>query len=102
MYFDVTWCTCTITMRRIREKKLSAWLLFTPSSAENSLEWFIVMCSYRSIREQALRVQAHVGVRMDYQLATPRLAALAQNSSIYKLERFSDHAPLTVNYDIEL
>lgn len=38
----------------------------------------------------------------DYQLATPRLAALAQHTSIYKLERFSDHAPLTVDYEIEL
>ena len=32
-------------------------------------------------------------------LATPALAALARSSSIYKGEKFSDHAPLTVGYD---
>ena len=40
----------------------------------------------------------NVGWRIDYQLATPRLAATAQSASIYKEQRFSDHAPLTIDY----
>jgi exodeoxyribonuclease-3 len=30
------------------------------------------------------------------------VAALARNASIYKDRWFSDHAPLTVDYDLEL
>jgi exodeoxyribonuclease-3 len=33
---------------------------------------------------------------MDYHLATPALAALAKTEHIYKAQRFSDHAPITV------
>jgi len=40
----------------------------------------------------------NVGWRLDYQIATPALAATATAASIYKEERFSDHAPLTVDY----
>ncbi|WP_239372903.1 exodeoxyribonuclease III [Snodgrassella gandavensis] len=42
-----------------------------------------------------------VGWRIDYQLATPNLAACAQTASIYKDEKFSDHAPLIVDYAYE-
>jgi exodeoxyribonuclease-3 len=41
----------------------------------------------------------NVGWRIDYQITTPRIAGSAKNTSVYKDERFSDHAPLTVNYD---
>lgn len=41
----------------------------------------------------------NVGWRIDYQVATDTFAATAQNASIYKSERFSDHAPLTICYD---
>ncbi|PAS95724.1 MAG: exodeoxyribonuclease III [Candidatus Dactylopiibacterium carminicum] len=41
----------------------------------------------------------NVGWRLDYQLATPGIAALAKQASIYKAQRFSDHAPLTIDYD---
>jgi exodeoxyribonuclease-3 len=44
----------------------------------------------------------NVGWRLDYQLATPGLAALARSCSIYKEQRFSDHAPLVVDYDFSL
>ncbi|WP_334108287.1 exodeoxyribonuclease III [Methylobacillus sp.] len=40
----------------------------------------------------------NVGWRIDYQIATPAFAAKAVSASIYKDERFSDHAPLTVDY----
>jgi exodeoxyribonuclease-3 len=41
----------------------------------------------------------NVGWRIDYHLATPALAALARTESIYKGEKFSDHAPLTIAYE---
>ncbi len=41
----------------------------------------------------------NVGWRLDYQVATPGLAASAQAAEVYKAQRFSDHAPLTVDYD---
>ena len=41
----------------------------------------------------------NVGWRIDYQIATPGLAATARQASVYKAQRFSDHAPLTVDYD---
>ena len=44
----------------------------------------------------------NVGWRIDYQIATPAMAALARTASIYKSRRFSDHAPLTVDYDHSL
>ena len=44
----------------------------------------------------------NVGWRLDYHLATPSLAALARTEHIYKDEKFSDHAPITVEYDFQL
>ncbi len=41
----------------------------------------------------------NVGWRLDYHLATERLAAGAKSVAIYKAEKFSDHAPVTVEYD---
>ncbi|MCB5185984.1 exodeoxyribonuclease III [Methylobacillus gramineus] len=40
----------------------------------------------------------NVGWRIDYQIATPGFASQAVAATIYKDERFSDHAPLTVDY----
>ena len=40
--------------------------------------------------------------RIDYHLATPAVAALARRESIYLDQRFSDHAPLTIDYDFTL
>jgi len=41
----------------------------------------------------------NVGWRIDYHVGTPGIAAKASAASIYKDERFSDHAPLTIQYD---
>jgi exodeoxyribonuclease-3 len=41
----------------------------------------------------------NVGWRIDYQIATPSMAVKACAASIYKNERFSDHAPLIIDYD---
>ena len=40
----------------------------------------------------------NVGWRIDYQIATPGVAASAKKAAIYKDTRFSDHAPLTIDY----
>ncbi len=44
----------------------------------------------------------NVGWRIDYHIATPKLKNTATKESIYKNERFSDHAPLTINYDLKI
>ena len=40
----------------------------------------------------------NVGWRIDYQIATPGIAARATSATVYKAQRFSDHAPLIINY----
>ncbi len=42
----------------------------------------------------------NVGWRIDYQIATPGIAASASRAEVYKNERFSDHAPLVIDYDV--
>jgi len=44
----------------------------------------------------------NVGWRIDYQIATPGIAARARKVRIYKDQRFSDHAPLIIDYDSAL
>ena len=44
----------------------------------------------------------NVGWRLDYHLATPALAEAARTEAIYKGEKFSDHAPITIEYDFTL
>jgi exodeoxyribonuclease-3 len=41
----------------------------------------------------------NVGWRLDYHLATPAIGATARSAAIHKAQRFSDHAPLTIDYD---
>ncbi len=40
----------------------------------------------------------NVGWRIDYQVISPSLKARLLSASVYKAERFSDHAPLIVDY----
>ena len=44
----------------------------------------------------------NVGWRLDYHLATPAIAEKARTEAIYKGEKFSDHAPITIEYDLSL
>jgi exodeoxyribonuclease-3 len=44
----------------------------------------------------------NVGWRLDYQIATQGLAHLAKRAEIFKDQRFSDHAPLLIDYDLTL
>jgi exodeoxyribonuclease III len=44
----------------------------------------------------------NVGWRIDYQIATPGIAARAREARIYTARRFSDHAPVIIDYDYAL
>lgn len=44
----------------------------------------------------------NVGWRLDYHLATPGIAATARREHIYLDKRFSDHAPVIIDYDFKL
>jgi len=44
----------------------------------------------------------NVGWRIDYQVSTPAIAATVTAARIYKTKRFSDHAPLVMDYDYDL
>ena len=61
-----------------------------PSATDAAYTWW-------SNRGQAYA--KNVGWRLDYHLATPALASGARSHAIYKGEKFSDHAPITIDYD---
>ena len=42
--------------------------------------------------------QNNVGWRIDYQIATPGIAGIANAAFIHTADRFSDHAPLVIDY----
>jgi exodeoxyribonuclease-3 len=44
----------------------------------------------------------NVGWRLDYHLATPGIAATARREQIFLSQRFSDHAPVIIDYDFKL
>ena len=44
----------------------------------------------------------NVGWRIDYQIISENLADKIIEASVYKAQRFSDHAPLIIDYDFEL
>jgi len=72
---------------------MDVYRLLQPTATDAAYTWW-------SNRGQAYA--NNVGWRLDYHLATPALAALARTESIYKGEKFSDHAPITVEYDLNL
>ena len=61
-----------------------------PSTTDAAYTWW-------SNRGQAYA--NNVGWRLDYHLATRAFATLARTEQIYKAEKFSDHAPITIEYD---
>jgi exodeoxyribonuclease-3 len=42
------------------------------------------------------------GARLDYQITTANLRKVVKNARIYRDQRFSEHAPLTIDYDIDI
>jgi exodeoxyribonuclease-3 len=61
-----------------------------PEAGETCYTWW-------SNRGQAYA--KNVGWRIDYQISTPGIAMSAKKTAVYKGEKFSDHAPLTVDYN---
>jgi exodeoxyribonuclease-3 len=43
----------------------------------------------------------NVGWRIDYQIGTPGIAAMAKLAGVFKNQRFSDHAPVMIEYDLD-
>ena len=73
--------------------KVDVYRQLQPSTTGEAYTWW-------SNRGQAY--VNNVGWRLDYHLATPAVAALARIEHIYKEQRFSDHAPISVDYDFKL
>jgi exodeoxyribonuclease-3 len=73
--------------------KIDVYRKLQPSTTDAAYTWW-------SNRGQAYA--NNVGWRLDYHLATPAVAALARTEHIYKEQRFSDHAPMTIDYDFAL
>ena len=72
---------------------VDVYRLLKPNSTHDAYTWW-------SNRGQAYA--KNVGWRLDYHLATPKMAKLARSESIYKTTKFSDHAPITVEYEFRL
>jgi len=62
-----------------------------PEATETAYTWW-------SNRGQAWA--KNVGWRLDYQLVTPSLAEKAVEARVFKDQRFSDHAPLSIDYSL--
>ncbi len=56
-------------------------------------------CQYTWWSNRGNAYANNVGWRIDYQIATPILARCAKTAAIYKKPRYSDHAPLVIDYD---
>lgn len=46
--------------------------------------------------------ERNLGWRIDYQLVTPDLAPAVKSAEVYVAQRFSDHAPVVIDYDLTL
>jgi exodeoxyribonuclease-3 len=64
-----------------------------PETTESAYTWW-------SNRGQAWA--NNVGWRLDYQIATEGIAQHARAATVCKTSRFSDHAPLTIEYELSL
>ena len=73
--------------------KVDVYRQLHPDTTDDCYTWW-------SNRGQAYA--KNVGWRLDYHLATPGVAEQARQASIYKEQKFSDHAPMTVDYELAL
>jgi len=83
------WMTHLINEAGVKD----VYRLLHPDTTEECYTWW-------SNRGQAWA--NNVGWRLDYQLATDKIAALAKKCQIHKADRFSDHAPLIIDYDLSV
>ena len=44
--------------------------------------------------------EKNVGWRLDYHLVTPNLSGAVAGASVYRDQRYSDHAPVAIDYDL--
>jgi exodeoxyribonuclease-3 len=75
-----------------RVQWVDVYRLLHPDTSDECYTWW-------SNRGQAWA--KNVGWRIDYQIATPDIAKTALSAKIYKDERFSDHAPLIIDYIVD-
>jgi len=83
------WMTRLLSEHRI----VDVYRHLRPDTTHESYTWW-------SNRGQAYA--NNVGWRLDYHLATPGIGTLARTESIYKAQKFSDHAPITVEYELKM
>ena len=83
--------------KRLQQMHAATGLWDALVSADGKLNGKPDQYTWWSNRGQAWK--KNVGWRIDYQIATPGMAALARGCDIYTRRRFSDHAPLTIDYD---
>jgi exodeoxyribonuclease III len=72
---------------------VDVYRLLKPETTEECYTWW---------SNRGAAYAKNVGWRLDYHLATPGVAQLARKETIYRKERFSDHAPVTVEYELGL
>jgi exodeoxyribonuclease-3 len=82
-----------MTRLLVEAQMVDVYRQLQPTATDTAYTWW-------SNRGQAYA--NNVGWRLDYHLATPALAQLARREAIYKDEKFSDHAPITIEYDFSL
>lgn len=68
---------------------MDAYRFIHPATTDECYTWW---------SNRGAAYEKNVGWRLDYQIATPELAKKATQSTIYKQQRFSDHAPLIIDY----
>jgi exodeoxyribonuclease III len=72
---------------------VDVYRLLKPETTDDCYTWW-------SNRGQAYA--KNVGWRLDYHLATAGVGQTARAAAVYKATKFSDHAPLTIDYDFNL
>ncbi|MDR6213335.1 exodeoxyribonuclease III [Paracidovorax wautersii] len=87
------WMTQLLHTTEVTGGLIDVYRRLQPTATDTAYTWW-------SNRGQAYA--NNVGWRLDYHLATPAIAALARTEEIYKQQKFSDHAPITVGYDLAL
>jgi exodeoxyribonuclease-3 len=87
------WMTQLLDAEKTGGGMVDVYRKLHPSTTEEAYTWW-------SNRGQAYA--KNVGWRLDYHLASPSFAEGAQTAQVYKTEKFSDHAPLTIQYDFKV
>jgi exodeoxyribonuclease-3 len=87
------WMTKLLATTGAEDGLVDVYRQLQPSATDTAYTWW-------SNRGQAYA--NNVGWRLDYHLATQALAQSARSVEIYKGEKFSDHAPITMEYDFQL